>query len=101
MAHTFVLFLSVQTIRHTLDDQIRTEDTHGRNANSGLGSTISSTEAGEDDGGRAAHRAEEWLLEYQLYALPGFGNIIFSKKEAPALLSPAAMYLLLNALGEG
>jgi len=42
-----------------LDDQVRPEDTHGRDANTRLGSAVGSTEAGEDDGGGAAHRTEE------------------------------------------
>ena len=46
----------------TLDDQVRPEDTHGRDTNTSLCGTVGGTEAGEDDGGRAAHRSEERLL---------------------------------------
>ena len=35
---------------HTLDNQVRAQDTHGRNTDTGLCGTVSSTEAGEDDG---------------------------------------------------
>jgi hypothetical protein len=47
--------------RRTLDDQVRAEDTHGGNTNTGLGSAVGGTEARKDDGGCAAHRAEEGL----------------------------------------
>lgn len=46
---------------HTLDDQVGPENTHGRDTNTGLGGTVGGAEAGEDDGGRAAHRTEEGL----------------------------------------
>jgi hypothetical protein len=36
--------------RHTLDDQVRAEDTHSTDTNTGLGSAVGGTEAGEDDG---------------------------------------------------
>lgn len=36
--------------RHTLDDQIGPKDTHGGDTNASLGSSVRSTEAGEDDG---------------------------------------------------
>lgn len=42
-----------------LDDQIRAEDTHGRDTNTSLGGTVGSTKAGEDNGGGAAHSTEE------------------------------------------
>jgi hypothetical protein len=48
--------------QRTLDDQVRAEDTHGRDTNTGLGGSVGGTEAREDDGRRAAHRAEEGLL---------------------------------------
>jgi len=48
-------------IGHTLDDQVWTKDTHGGNTNASLSSTISSAEAGEDNGGGAAHGTEEGL----------------------------------------
>lgn len=47
--------------RRTLDDQVRPEDTHGRDTDTSLCGTVGGTEAGEDDGGRAAHRSEERL----------------------------------------
>lgn len=45
----------------TLDDQVRTEDTHSRDTNTSLGGTVGSTKAGEDNGGGAAHGTEEGL----------------------------------------
>lgn len=48
----------------TLDDQVGPEDTHSRDTNTGLSGTVGGTEAGEDDGGRAAHRSKERLLWY-------------------------------------
>jgi len=51
---------NVQSV-HTLDNQIRAEDTHGRNTDTGLCGTVSSTETGEDDGGCAPHGTEEGL----------------------------------------
>ena len=45
----------------TLDDQVRAEDTHGRDTNTGLGGTVGSTKAGKDNGGGAAHGTEEGL----------------------------------------
>jgi len=42
-----------------LDNQVRPEDTHGGDTNAGLGGTVGSAEAGEDDGGHAAHRSKE------------------------------------------
>jgi hypothetical protein len=47
---------------HTLDDQVGPEHTHGRDTNTSLSGTVGSTEAGEDDGGSAAHRSEKRLL---------------------------------------
>jgi hypothetical protein len=47
---------------HTLDDQIRPEDTHGADTDTGLGGTVRGTEAGEDDGCGAAHGTEEGLV---------------------------------------
>ena len=47
--------------RLTLDDQVRAEDTHGRDTNTSLGGTVGSTKAGEDNGGGAAHGTEEGL----------------------------------------
>lgn len=45
----------------TLDDQVRPEDTHGGDTDAGLGGAVGGAEAGEDDGGHAAHRSEERL----------------------------------------
>ena len=47
--------------RLTLDDQVRAEDTHGRDTNTSLGGTVGSTKAGEDNGGGAAHGTKEGL----------------------------------------
>lgn len=47
--------------KRTLHNQVRPEDTHGRNTDARLGGTVGSAEAGEDDGGHAPHRAEEGL----------------------------------------
>jgi hypothetical protein len=54
-----------QCCQRTLDDQVRAEDTHGRHANTGLGGSVGGTETREDDGGCAAHRAEEGLFSHQ------------------------------------
>lgn len=48
-------------MKRTLDDEVRAEDTHGRNTDTSLSSSVGSAEAGEDDGGGAAHRSEERL----------------------------------------
>lgn len=47
--------------KRTLDDEIRPEDTHGSDTNTGLGGSVGGAEAGEDDGCGAAHGAEEGL----------------------------------------
>jgi hypothetical protein len=52
--------------RLTLDDQVRAEDTHGRDTNTSLGGTVGSTKAGEDNGGGAAHGTEEGLQKRKL-----------------------------------
>jgi len=44
---------------NVLDDEIRAEDTHGSDTNTGLGSTVRGTKAGEDDGCCAAHGTKE------------------------------------------
>jgi len=46
---------------HTLDNQIWSEDTHGRDTNTRFCGSVGGTEAGEDDGGGAAHGTEEGL----------------------------------------
>lgn len=38
----------------TPDEEIRAEDTHGGDTDTGLGGTVRGTQAGEDDGGRDA-----------------------------------------------
>ena len=48
-------------VRHTLHDKIGSENTHGGDTNTGLGGTVGGAQAGEDDGGGAAHGAEEGL----------------------------------------
>lgn len=48
-------------VRHTLHDKIGSENTHGGDTNTGLGGTVGGAHAGEDDGGGAAHGAEEGL----------------------------------------
>ena len=45
----------------TLNDQVWPKNTHGRDTDAGLCGSIGSTEAGENDGGCASHRAEEGL----------------------------------------
>lgn len=49
----------------TLDNQIRSEDTHGSDTDTRLGGTIGSTQTGEDDGAGAAHCTKEGLRECQ------------------------------------
>ena len=41
---------SAEDARRTLDKQIRAENTHSGNTNTGLGSAVGGTEAGKDDG---------------------------------------------------
>jgi hypothetical protein len=53
---------------NVLDDQVRAEDTHGADTDTSLGGTVGGTEAGEDDGCCAAHRAEEGLVKDQYIA---------------------------------
>lgn len=48
---------------NVLDDQVGTEDSHGAHSDTGLSGTIRGTEAGEDDGGRAAQRTEEGRID--------------------------------------
>ena len=48
--------------RHTLHDEIRAENTHGRDTDTGLGGTVGGTQAREDNGAGAAHGTEEGLL---------------------------------------
>lgn len=45
----------------TLDDQVRSEDTHGSDTNTRLGGTVRGTQACEDDSRRATHSTKEWL----------------------------------------
>jgi len=47
--------------RHTLHDQVRSENTHRRDTDTGLGGSIGSSQASEDNGSRAAHGTEERL----------------------------------------
>lgn len=49
--------------RRTLDNQIRAQDTHGRNANTGFRGSVCGPETGEDNGGGTAHRAKEGLFD--------------------------------------
>jgi hypothetical protein len=44
---------------NVLDDKIRSEDTHGGNTDTRLGSTVRGTQAGEDNSAGAAHSTEE------------------------------------------
>lgn len=48
-------------IKPTLDNKIRSKNTHGGDANTRLGSSIGGAKASEDNGGRAAHGTEEGL----------------------------------------
>lgn len=49
----------------TFDDQVGSENTHRSDTDTGLRGTVRGTEAGEHDGGRATHGAEE-RLHFQL-----------------------------------
>lgn len=44
---------------NVLDDEIRSQNTHGGDTDTRLGSTVCGTKAGEDDGSCAAHGTEE------------------------------------------
>jgi hypothetical protein len=46
----------------TLDDEIRSQDTHGGDTDAGFRGAVGGAEAGEDDGAGAAHRSEERLV---------------------------------------
>ena len=72
-------------IKRTLDDQIGSQDTHGRDTNAGLGGAVGSAEAGEDDGRRAAHRAEEGLLTRNVSVIKRF--CMFGKALREELMS--------------
>jgi hypothetical protein len=50
-----------RTLQLTLDNQVRSENTHGANSNTGLGGSVRGTKASEDNGRRAAHGTKEWL----------------------------------------
>lgn len=60
----------------TLDDQIGAEDSHAANPDTGLGGTIGSSEAGEDDGGRAAQRTKEGLKSSSQLSVPEIGQAL-------------------------
>ena len=45
----------------TLDNKIRSKNTHSGDTNTGFCCAIGSAEASEDYGGGAAHCAKEWL----------------------------------------
>ena len=47
--------------KHTLDDEIRSKNTHGRDTDARFGGSIGCAKACEDDGGGATHGAEEGL----------------------------------------
>lgn len=53
--------MCVSQASRTLDDQVGAEDSHAANPDTGLSGTIGSSEAGENDGGRAAQRTKEGL----------------------------------------
>ena len=46
----------------TLDDEIRSQDSHGGDTDASFGRAVGGAEAGEDDGAGATHRSEERLL---------------------------------------
>ena len=48
----------------TLDDEIRSQDTHGGDTDASFCGAVGGAEAGEDDGAGAAHRSEERLLSF-------------------------------------
>ena len=52
----------VVDVLRTLDDEIRSQDTHGGDTDASLCGAVGGAEAGEDDGAGAAHRSEERLL---------------------------------------
>ena len=60
----------------TLHDEIRSEDTHGSNADARLGGTVGGTETSEDDGAGAAHSTEEGLVVTLAHArVRGYGHV--------------------------
>jgi hypothetical protein len=57
-----VYFIRPRSLWHlTLDNQIRSEDTHSANTNTGLGGSVGGTETSEDNGRGAPHCTEERL----------------------------------------
>ena len=71
---------------HTLDDQVGAEDTHRANADARLGGAVRGTEAGEDDGGGAAHGAKEGLFRSRLVsAFSKTPDCGYSAARAPAV----------------
>ena len=74
----------LQKVLLTLDDQIRPENAHCRNADASFGGPVCCTETCEDDGTRTTHDAEERLcLPVSKLDLPGpdIGCSLFSKIE--------------------
>lgn len=65
-----------QTASRTLDNQVGAEDSHAANPDTGLGGTIGSSEAGEDNGGRAAQRTKEGLKSSSQLSIPEMGQAI-------------------------
>lgn len=51
-----------QRIRHTLNDQVGSQDGHAADTDTSLSGSIGSTEASEDDSRGAAQGAEEGLF---------------------------------------
>jgi hypothetical protein len=62
---------------HTLDNQIRPEDTHRGDTDTRLGSSVCGAETCEDDGAGAAHGAKEGLLKCQQIHHSNFDCIVF------------------------
>jgi hypothetical protein len=48
---------------NVLDDEVRAEDTHGRDTDTRLGSTVGSAKAGEDNGASATHGTKEGRVD--------------------------------------
>ena len=71
--------VSLTTLRqsasqHTLDDQVRSQNTHSANTDTRLCRSVRSPKAREYDGRRASHSTEEWLNYNQYDVLGGTGS---------------------------
>jgi len=70
---------------NVLDDQVRAQDTHSRDTDTGLRGTVRGTKAGEDDSHGATHGTEKGRIDGAKFGrhfggLSGFGRNRFEEK---------------------